>query len=127
MSRPTREQIEVARAIAQEEYNHRKANGRGEGELLFALRVFLAATAEPTDEELAEEAGRVAARVIRGADTVLNAYIAGARREGAKAVEHPTPRPINVRCMADGCGWNCFASDDRCPNGHLLSRREGSK
>jgi hypothetical protein len=84
VSRPTSEQSEdfrLARVVAE-----RIADGETVhlGEAQFVARMFLSATAEPTDEELAEEATRVAARVIRGADTVRDAYIAGARREGAK-------------------------------------------
>lgn len=87
---PTREQIEAARSIAQEEYDHRKATARGEGELLFALRILLAATVPPTDEELDVE-GVAWLKRKRTEESVdvrtisrTEAYIAGARREGRR-------------------------------------------
>lgn len=108
MSRPTREQIEAARATLALGASFVKP-GRGL-ELSPAgvelLRALLAATAEPTDEELAEEATRDVAReygfgedeaasIHAGLERdsadddsepmfVARAYVRGARREGAR-------------------------------------------
>ena len=111
MTRPTKEQLEQARAQAERMATALQAGlltSLAPGVELDALRVLLAATAEPAEEELAEEAcaavladcgleGEEAAEVrvhIMGAlhepsDNVdhaaeARAYIRGARREGAR-------------------------------------------
>jgi hypothetical protein len=81
--RPTREQSEdfrLARVVAE-----RIADGETVhlGEAQFVARMFLSATAEPTDEELAEEAARVWGD-HEPSDDFDAGYAAGARREGAK-------------------------------------------
>lgn len=83
MNRPTREQIEQARALVlrlDAEASHLPDSMRD------ALRTLLAATAPPTDEELAQEATRCPRREGSAdwASTFLEGYIAGARREGGK-------------------------------------------
>lgn len=82
---PTREQIEAAREIAEVVVAECKAFAPM---LSQAMATFLAATAEPTDEELEREAERIAherkhVEPIRVSQFV-HAYIAGARREGRR-------------------------------------------
>jgi hypothetical protein len=77
---PAREQIDAARHLVTDY----KDSAYTPAELDDALTTLIAATAKPTDDGLAREAARVSERVTRGADTVLDAYIAGARREGVQ-------------------------------------------
>lgn len=89
MGRPTKEQIEAAREIVRRMLNDgalspmHRAFYDSEHD---ALEKLLAATAKPSEEELAEEALRWIDGIHAGGPPVtwISAYIAGARREGAR-------------------------------------------
>jgi hypothetical protein len=80
---PTRGQIEEAQKIAQNIVTHGTGaeNGRA---IRDAFTILLAATAPPTDEELAEEAAGCPRREnpVSWHGTFRDGYVAGARREG---------------------------------------------
>lgn len=86
MTRPTREQIEVARGVAARIVDANCVAVASPTEVKEAFATLLAATAEPTEEELREEAGRWAGIEGHGASgrAARAGYIAGAGREGAR-------------------------------------------
>jgi hypothetical protein len=90
-TRPTREQIEAARVWLAENWSiapdPRDITEEGVERTVQMITILLAVTAQPTDEELAEEAERAWSSVRLRLATLREfraIYIAGARREGRR-------------------------------------------
>lgn len=85
---PTKEQVEEARAWLAENWgiapNPRDITDEGAERTVEMITILLAATDEPTDEELAREAAAYAPPNAACTSAMRRAYIAGARREGRK-------------------------------------------
>jgi hypothetical protein len=85
---PTREQIDAARTRIADLVRQYEENAYGDHPDVVDLRILLAATAQPTDEELALEAAewhrtnRGILRVQSTKQSILQAYECGAMREG---------------------------------------------
>jgi hypothetical protein len=84
MSRPTKEQIAQSREYVSGLLESYAIRSMMSGAEIGAVHDLLAATAEPTEQELDAEADTLAGVGLTSKATVRRIYTAGARREGAR-------------------------------------------